>query len=147
GRRLDAGLRSHTRGALGETGVQELRERRCQRLHMLRRGLGAGRTRRILRLFWLLGWFRHRPKYGGSRWLYKARRRQRGTACAASQMHASSWASRSRVPMLYLLLKYLHVLGAIVLLGTGAGIAFFMLQAHRSGNVTHIFQTARTVVL
>ena len=33
---------------------------------------------------------------------------------------------------LYFLVKYLHVLGAIVILGTGAGIAFFMLMAHRS---------------
>ena len=29
--------------------------------------------------------------------------------------------------MLYFVLKYLHVVGAAVLLGTGAGIAFFML--------------------
>jgi uncharacterized membrane protein len=49
--------------------------------------------------------------------------------------------------MTYLLLKYLHVLGAIVLLGTGTGIAFFMLQAHRSGDVGHISRTAGTVVL
>lgn len=49
--------------------------------------------------------------------------------------------------MLYLVLKYLHVLGAIVLLGTGAGIAFFMAMAHRSTDVGHIFRTARTVVL
>ncbi|MGE3652403.1 MAG: DUF2269 family protein, partial [Reyranellaceae bacterium] len=34
---------------------------------------------------------------------------------------------------LYLVLKYLHVIGAAVLLGTGAGIAFFMLLAHRTG--------------
>ena len=49
--------------------------------------------------------------------------------------------------MLYLVLKYLHVLGAIVLLGTGVGIAFFMLMAHRSGDTGHIFRTAKTVVL
>jgi Predicted integral membrane protein (DUF2269) len=30
---------------------------------------------------------------------------------------------------LYFLIKYLHVLGAIVILGTGSGIAFFMLMA------------------
>jgi uncharacterized membrane protein len=30
----------------------------------------------------------------------------------------------------YLALKYLHVIGAAVLLGSGAGIAFFMLLAH-----------------
>src|SRR5262245_14201381 len=47
----------------------------------------------------------------------------------------------------YLILKYLHVLGASVLLGTGAGIAFFMLMAHRSGDAAHIYRTGRTVVL
>jgi uncharacterized membrane protein len=49
--------------------------------------------------------------------------------------------------MTYLILKFLHVLGAIVLLGTGAGIAFFMLMAHWSRDAPHIFRTARTVVL
>ena len=49
--------------------------------------------------------------------------------------------------MLYLALKYLHVIGAAVLLGTGAGIAFFMLIAHRTGNAGVIAATARTVVL
>jgi len=49
--------------------------------------------------------------------------------------------------MTYLLLKYLHVFGAIVLLGTGIGIAFFMLMAHRSGDAGHIARTAGAVVL
>ena len=48
---------------------------------------------------------------------------------------------------LYFLLKYLHVLGAIVILGTGAGIAFFMLMAHRSRDVALIARTAETVVV
>ncbi len=47
---------------------------------------------------------------------------------------------------LYVLVKYLHVLGAIVLLGTGAGIAFFMLMAHVSRDVPFIARTAATVV-
>ena len=47
----------------------------------------------------------------------------------------------------YFLLKYLHVIGATVLLGTGAGIAFFMLIAHRTGDARVIAATARTVVL
>jgi uncharacterized membrane protein len=34
-----------------------------------------------------------------------------------------------------------------VLLGTGAGIVFFMVMAHRSGDADHIFRTAKTVVL
>jgi uncharacterized membrane protein len=49
--------------------------------------------------------------------------------------------------MLYLVLKYLHVIGASVLLGTGAGIAFFMLVAHLRGDAAVIAGTARIVVL
>jgi uncharacterized membrane protein len=48
---------------------------------------------------------------------------------------------------LYFIVKYLHVFGAIVILGTGAGIAFFMLMAHRSGDVAFIARTAGTVVI
>ena len=48
---------------------------------------------------------------------------------------------------LYLLLKWLHVIGAAVLLGTGAGIAFFMLMANRGGDVRVIAGVARIVVL
>jgi uncharacterized membrane protein len=47
---------------------------------------------------------------------------------------------------LYFLVKYLHVLGAIVILGTGTGIAFFMLMAHRSRDAAFIAHTAATVV-
>jgi uncharacterized membrane protein len=49
--------------------------------------------------------------------------------------------------MLYLVLKYLHLIGASVLLGTGAGIAFFMLAAHLRRDVAVIAGTARIVVL
>jgi uncharacterized membrane protein len=48
---------------------------------------------------------------------------------------------------LYLALKYLHLVGAIVLLGTGAGIAFFMLLAHRTGHPLVVAEVARMVVL
>jgi uncharacterized membrane protein len=48
--------------------------------------------------------------------------------------------------MLYLFIEYLHVLGAIVILGTGAGIAFFMLMAHRTGDAAFIARTADVVV-
>lgn len=48
---------------------------------------------------------------------------------------------------LYFLLKYLHVLGAIVVLGTGTGIAFFMLMAHRSREAEFIARTASVVVI
>lgn len=49
--------------------------------------------------------------------------------------------------MLYLIIEYLHVLGAIVILGTGTGIAFFMLMAHRSGDPAFIARTAEVVVI
>ena len=49
--------------------------------------------------------------------------------------------------MLYFVLKYLHVIGATVLLGTGAGIAFFMLLAHRTGKAATIAAVARMVVI
>ena len=45
------------------------------------------------------------------------------------------------------LLRFLHVAGATVLLGTGAGITFFMLMAHRTGNAATIAAVARMVVL
>ena len=48
---------------------------------------------------------------------------------------------------LYFVMKYLHVLGAIVILGTGIGIAFFMLMAHRSRDPVFIARTAATVVI
>lgn len=48
--------------------------------------------------------------------------------------------------MTYFVLKFLHVIGASVLLGTGAGIAFFMLMAHLSGRPTVIAGVARIVV-
>jgi uncharacterized membrane protein len=48
---------------------------------------------------------------------------------------------------LYFLVKYLHVLGAIVILGTGSGIAFFMLMAHRSQDAEFIARTAAIVVI
>lgn len=49
--------------------------------------------------------------------------------------------------MLYLALKFLHVIGATVILGTGAGIAFFMLMAHLTGDPLFIGRTARIVVI
>ena len=48
--------------------------------------------------------------------------------------------------MSYLVLKYLHVIGACVILGTGTGIAFFMLMAHRSRDAAFIARTAGVVV-
>jgi uncharacterized membrane protein len=47
----------------------------------------------------------------------------------------------------YLVLKYLHLIGAAVLLGTGAGIAFFMLMAHRTGKAAVVAAVARIVVV
>ena len=47
----------------------------------------------------------------------------------------------------YFALKFLHIIGASVLLGTGAGIAFFMLLGHRTGNAATIAAIARIVVI
>ena len=47
----------------------------------------------------------------------------------------------------YFIAKYLHVLGAIVILGTGSGIAFFMLMAHLSRDAAFIARTAAVVVI
>ena len=49
--------------------------------------------------------------------------------------------------MLYFVLKFVHVVGASVLLGTGAGIAFFMLLAHRDGTPAVVAGVARIVVI
>ena len=51
------------------------------------------------------------------------------------------------LPELYHLLKLVHIIGATVLFGTGIGIAFFMLMAHRSRNVAAIAPTATIVVI
>ena len=49
--------------------------------------------------------------------------------------------------MIYFVLKFLHVIGASVLLGTGAGIAFFMLLAHLDGRPAVVAGVARIVVI
>jgi uncharacterized membrane protein len=49
--------------------------------------------------------------------------------------------------MLYFGLKFLHIIGACVLLGTGAGIAFFMVMAHLTGRATAVAAVARIVVI
>ena len=49
--------------------------------------------------------------------------------------------------MTYFVLKYLHIVGAAVLLGTGSGIAFFMLVAHIQGKAAVIAAVGRIVVL
>lgn len=49
--------------------------------------------------------------------------------------------------MLYLTLKVVHILSGAVLFGTGAGIAFFMLRAHMSGEARTVASVGRMVVL
>ena len=44
-------------------------------------------------------------------------------------------------------LHWAHVIGACVLLGTGAGIAFFMVMAHQTRDAAFIAKTAAIVVL
>jgi uncharacterized membrane protein len=47
----------------------------------------------------------------------------------------------------YLMLKLVHILSAVVVAGTGMGIAFFMLMAYRSGNAPVIHIIAKHVIL
>jgi uncharacterized membrane protein len=47
----------------------------------------------------------------------------------------------------YEIVKYLHIIGATVILGTGSGIAFFMLMAHLSRDAVFVARTAALVVL
>jgi uncharacterized membrane protein len=45
------------------------------------------------------------------------------------------------------ILRWVHVIGATVLFGTGAGIAFFMLMAQRTGRADLVAHVAGTVVI
>ncbi len=49
--------------------------------------------------------------------------------------------------MIYLWVKWIHILSSTLLFGTGLGIAFFMLRAHRHGDPALIAGTAGTVVV
>lgn len=49
--------------------------------------------------------------------------------------------------MSYVDLKFLHIIGSTVLLGTGAGIAFFLVMANRTKDVAIIAGVARIVVI
>jgi uncharacterized membrane protein len=49
--------------------------------------------------------------------------------------------------MLYLSVKYLHILSMVLLFGTGLGSAFYKWMADRSGNLAHIAVVNRHVVL
>ena len=44
-------------------------------------------------------------------------------------------------------LRVAHVLGACILIGTGTGIAFFMLMAHRTADPSFVAKTAAVVVV
>jgi uncharacterized membrane protein len=48
---------------------------------------------------------------------------------------------------LIFIFKIVHLIGASVLFGTGIGIAFFMLMAHRTGSAAAIAYTAHVVVI
>ncbi|MEH6443811.1 MAG: DUF2269 domain-containing protein [Oceanospirillaceae bacterium] len=47
----------------------------------------------------------------------------------------------------YLAIKLIHILAAVVVTGTGAGIAFFMFMAYRSNNPQAIYITTQHVIL
>ena len=45
------------------------------------------------------------------------------------------------------ILRFVHVVGSAVLFGTGAGIAFFMVMAHRTRDAATVSHVAGTVVI
>lgn len=47
----------------------------------------------------------------------------------------------------YLVFKMIHILSSMILIGTGAGIAFFMLMGSRSNNPQGLVVITRTVVV
>ncbi len=47
----------------------------------------------------------------------------------------------------YLIFKLIHILAAVVVTGTGAGIAFFMFMANRSNNPQAIYVTTQHVII
>jgi uncharacterized membrane protein len=47
----------------------------------------------------------------------------------------------------YLVLKLIHTLAAVVVTGTGIGLAFFMFMANRSNNPQAIYITTQHVIL
>ncbi len=47
----------------------------------------------------------------------------------------------------YPLVKLVHIISSTLLFGTGLGSAFYLWRAHRSGDVYHIAQVSRGVVL
>jgi len=49
--------------------------------------------------------------------------------------------------MTYLILKYIHIVSAFLLFGTGLGSAFYKWLADRGGNVQHIAITNKHVVI
>ncbi|MEM8744145.1 MAG: DUF2269 domain-containing protein [Pseudomonadota bacterium] len=49
--------------------------------------------------------------------------------------------------MSHLFLKWVHVVSATILFGTGLGTAFYMFMANRRGDVAEIYSAARTVVV
>ncbi len=51
------------------------------------------------------------------------------------------------LPMAYLLLKWIHILSATILFGTGIGSAFYMYMANRRKNITEIYFATRHVVI
>src|SRR4029079_8290065 len=83
--------------------------------------------------------------HGGQRGPLDDRDRGRRQRCRRRARPRAEDCAGQKAMTLYFLVKYLHVLGAIVILGTGSGIAFFMLMAHRSLDAAFIARTASVV--
>ncbi|MCU7835282.1 MAG: DUF2269 domain-containing protein [gamma proteobacterium symbiont of Taylorina sp.] len=49
--------------------------------------------------------------------------------------------------MMYLTVKFIHIISATLLFGTGLGSAFYMFMAYQSGNMNAMAETNRIVVI
>src|SRR5205807_1036864 len=82
GRRLQAGLRADAGLAAIDRGIEQVGERRRDRLRVGPRRLGARRPRRIARLLRFVGGLRHRRNMGGT---IRRRKGQTGSGSEAAE--------------------------------------------------------------
>ena len=90
-----------------------------------------------------------RPRYDTSRLEWREGRSSESTDHDRNVVAPTHAAGEIGCPLMlaYVALKYVHIIGASVLLGTGVGIAFFMLSAHRSNDCATVAAVARIVVV
>jgi uncharacterized membrane protein len=108
--------------------------------------IGAGRTIGMAPIAWLVPTFRRVASDLSARWTLAANPFGPPSIDISSFWRYSGDSGRALMESIFLL-KFVHVLGASVLFGTGLGIAYFMFMAHRTGHAGVIAVTARFVIL